>query len=200
MDPVSEKIKLVFATNNPNKIKEIKELIPGEIELLSLEQIGCTEDIPETSNTIEGNALQKVNYIKDKYGLDCFADDTGLEVEALSGAPGVYSARYAGEDKNSAANMEKLLRELEDKTNRNARFKTVIALDLQGERRTFTGICSGSITTEPKGEKGFGYDPVFQPEGYNKSFAEMELSEKTKLSHRGIATRQLVEFLTEKRL
>lgn len=200
MDPASENIKLVFATNNPNKIKEIQALIPSDIELLSLEQIGCTEDIPETSNTIEGNALQKVNYVRDKYGFDCFADDTGLEVEALHGAPGVHSARYAGEEKNSEANVQKLLKELKDETNRSARFKTVIALDLQGDRRTFTGICSGSIISETRGEKGFGYDPVFQPEGYERTFAEMELSEKTELSHRGIATRQLVEYLSKKRL
>jgi XTP/dITP diphosphohydrolase len=200
MKTASEKTKIVFATNNPNKIKEVAALMPPEIELLSLEQIGCTEDIPETSNTIEGNALQKVDYIKDKFGLDCFADDTGLEVEVLNGAPGVYSARYAGPEKNSAANIAKLLDEMSGEANRNARFKTVIALDLHGQRRSFNGICPGKITEEEKGEDGFGYDPVFQPEGHEKTFAEMTLEEKSDLSHRGIATRKLLDYLHQKRL
>lgn len=198
MNASTEKIKLVFATNNPNKIKEIKALIPDNIQLLSLEDIGCKEDIPETSNTIEGNALQKMEYVKQNYGYDCFADDTGLEVEALNGAPGVHSARYAGEDKNSTANVQKLLKELEGKENRRARFKTVIALQLGKEQYTFTGICSGNVIFDTRGNQGFGYDPVFQPEGKTQTFAQMDLEEKSELSHRGRATRKLVDFLVKK--
>ncbi len=198
MNAFTEKIKLVFATNNPNKIKEIKALIPDNIQLLSLEDIGCKEDIPETSNTIEGNALQKMEYVKQNYGYDCFADDTGLEVEALNGAPGVHSARYAGEDKNSTANVQKLLKELEGKENRRARFKTVIALQLGKEQYTFTGICSGNVIFDTRGNQGFGYDPVFQPEGKTQTFAQMDLEEKSELSHRGRATRKLVDFLVKK--
>lgn len=190
-------MKLVFATNNKNKVKEIQALMPENIELLSLEEIGCNEDIPETAPTIEGNAVQKAGYVKEKYGYDCFADDTGLEVEALNGAPGVYSARYAGEAKSSEANMDKLLKELEGKKNRSARFKTVIALHLNCELHTFTGICSGNIIFERKGEQGFGYDPVFQPEGKRVTFAEMSLEEKSKISHRARATRQLIDFLEQ---
>lgn len=189
-------MKLVFATNNKNKIKEVQALIPEGIRLLSLEDIGCSEDIPETSPTIEGNAIQKAEYVKEKYGYDCFADDTGLEVEALGGAPGVFSARYAGEEKSSDANIEKLLRELTDKKDRSARFKTVIALHLNDKLHTFTGICSGNIIFERKGLQGFGYDPVFQPEGKSTTFAEMSLEEKSTVSHRARATRQLIEFLS----
>lgn len=189
--------KLVFATNNFNKIKEIKALVPDHIELLSLNDIGCIEDIPETSATIEGNALQKAQYVKEKYGYDCFADDTGLEVESLNGAPGVYSARYAGEEKDNQANINKLLKELSGKTNRKARFKTVIALVLNNKEYTFEGICNGNIISEKRGEEGFGYDPVFQPEGYSTTFAEMSLREKSEISHRGRATRKLVEFLNK---
>ncbi|WP_029036477.1 non-canonical purine NTP diphosphatase [Salinimicrobium xinjiangense] len=192
-------MKLVFATNNKNKIKEVQALLPKEIQLLSLEEIGCTEDIPETSPTIEGNAIQKAEYVKQKYGYDCFADDTGLEVEALDGAPGVYSARYAGEVKSSDANINKLLKELEGEEDRSARFKTVIALHLNGELHTFTGICSGNIIFERKGLQGFGYDPVFQPEGKTLTFAEMSLREKSEISHRALATRQLIDFLTSYR-
>ena len=190
--------KLVFATNNRNKIKEIKALLPSEFEVLSLEDIGCNEEIPETSETIEGNALQKAHFIKDNFGYDCFADDTGLEVEALSGEPGVYSARYAGEEKNDDANIQKLLINLKPSSNRKARFKTVIALYLGEHTHTFTGICEGEILSEKKGNQGFGYDPVFQPLGSEKSFAEMDLSEKSQLSHRGKATRKLIEFLRKK--
>ena len=189
-------MKLVFATNNKNKIKEVQALIPEGIRLLSLEDIDCSEDIPETSPTIEGNAIQKAEYVKEKYGYDCFADDTGLEVEALGGAPGVFSARYAGEEKSSDANIEKLLRELTDKKDRSARFKTVIALHLNDKLHTFTGICSGNIIFERKGLQGFGYDPVFQPEGKSTTFAEMSLEEKSTVSHRARATRQLIEFLS----
>lgn len=195
---MTKKLRLVFATNNPNKIKEINKLIPPQIEVLSLNDIGCEEDIPETANSIEGNALQKVQYLKKNYGYDCFADDTGLEVEALKGEPGVFSARYAGESKDSEANIEKLLHNLQDETNRNARFKTVIALTLENEEYTFTGICEGQITFTKKGQKGFGYDPVFQPKGFQVTFAEMDLKEKSEISHRARATRKLVEFLGQK--
>ena len=189
-------MKLVFATNNKNKLKEVQALLPKEIRLLSLEEIGCTEDIPETAPTIEGNAIQKAEYVKKNYGYDCFADDTGLEVEALNGAPGVYSARYAGGDKSSEANIDKLLKELEGKEDRSARFKTVIALHLKGKLHTFTGICSGSIIFNRKGLQGFGYDPVFQAEGKQVTFAEMSLDEKSQISHRARATRELIDFLT----
>ncbi|MGB7843785.1 MAG: non-canonical purine NTP diphosphatase [Salinimicrobium sp.] len=191
-------MKLVFATNNANKLKEVKALLPHHIELLSLQDIGCYEDIPETAETIEGNAFQKVDFVKKKFGYDCFADDTGLEVEALDGRPGVHSARYAGEDKSSEANIDKLMGELEDETNRQARFKTVIAMDLDGKQYSFTGICDGNIIFERKGEQGFGYDPVFKPEESSKTFAEMSLSEKAEFSHRARATRKLIEFLAKK--
>ncbi|MEL0650987.1 non-canonical purine NTP diphosphatase [Algibacter sp. TI.3.09] len=191
-------MRLVFATNNMNKIKEVQSLIPSEIELLSLKDIGCFEDVPETQNTIEGNAKQKAEYIKTNYNYDCFADDTGLEVNALNGEPGVYSARYAGEQRNAEDNTNKLLTELHNKTDRSAQFKTVIALHLNGELHTFTGICKGEITTEKHGEKGFGYDPVFKPNNHNNTFAEMDLSVKNSIGHRGKAVKQLVDFLNEK--
>lgn len=188
-------MKLVFASNNQNKINEIKAMLPKSIELLSLKDIDCNEDIPETAKTIEGNAILKANYVTEKYNFPCFADDTGLEVEALNGEPGVYSARYAGESKNSDDNMNKLLENLKDKTNRNAQFKTVIALNFNNEQHLFEGIAKGKIISEKKGDKGFGYDPIFVPEGFTSTFAEMEMTEKAKLSHRGIATRKLIEFL-----
>lgn len=190
-------MELVFATQNKNKLKEIQDLLPPGINLLSLQEIGCTEDIPETSNTIEGNAVQKANYIRKRYAYDVFADDTGLEVDALNGAPGVYSARYAGEAKNDRANVEKLLQELQQKENRKARFKTVIALNLNGVEKTFTGICEGRIALQPSGNKGFGYDPIFIPEGFSMSFAEMDLSEKSEISHRGKAFRKLISYLSK---
>lgn len=188
-------MKLVFASNNQNKINEIKAMLPKSIELLSLKDINCNEDIPETAKTIEGNAILKANYVTQKYNLPCFADDTGLEVEALNGEPGVFSARYAGENKNSDDNMNKLLENLKDKTNRNAQFKTVIALNLNSEQHLFEGIAKGKIISERKGEKGFGYDPIFVPEGFTSTFAEMEMSKKAKLSHRGKATQKLIQFL-----
>ncbi len=188
-------MQLVFATNNLNKLKEVQALIPEHIKLLSLKDIECFEDVPETQDTIEGNATQKAEYIKTKYGYDCFADDTGLEVESLNGEPGVYSARYAGEQRNDNDNMDKLLANLKDKPNRKAQFKTVIALHLNGKLETFTGICKGEITTEKQGEKGFGYDPIFKAEGYDKTFAEISLEEKNKIGHRGKAVNQLVTFL-----
>ncbi|MBQ0732948.1 non-canonical purine NTP diphosphatase [Aquimarina celericrescens] len=188
-------MKLVFATNNLNKVKEVQALLPAQIELLSLTDIGCVEDIPETSSTIEGNAKQKVQYVKKHYGYDCFADDTGLEVDALNGAPGVYSARYAGDSKDANANMDKLLNELRGEENRIAQFKTVIALELNNELIPFTGICKGSISNSKKGNGGFGYDPVFIPDGYSKTFAELPLEEKNKISHRGKAVQELIDFL-----
>lgn len=188
-------MKLVFASNNKNKIEEIKHQLPADIELLSLEDIGCTEDIPETADTIEGNAILKADYVTQKYGYNCFADDTGLEVEALNGEPGVYSARYAGEQKDANDNMDKLLLNLEGKSNRNAMFKTVITLNLNGEKHLFTGIVNGVITTNKTGDKGFGYDPIFKPEGLDLTFAQISMDEKAKLSHRGRAIQQLIAFL-----
>ncbi|WP_372753432.1 non-canonical purine NTP diphosphatase [Mariniflexile sp.] len=191
-------MQLVFATNNSNKIKEVQALIPDHIKLLSLEAIGCYEDIPETQNTIEGNAIQKATYIKEKYGYDCFADDTGLEVEVLNGQPGVFSARYAGEQRSAEDNMTKLLMEMQNKTNRNAQFKTVVALHLNNKQYTFTGICEGEIIENKQGGNGFGYDPIFKPKGFKETFAEMELSLKNKIGHRGKAISQLVGLLNSK--
>lgn len=188
-------MKLVFATNNINKILEVQQLLPSTIEIISLESIGCCEEIPETADTIEENAIMKANYVTQKYGYDCFADDTGLEVEALNGEPGVFSARYAGEQRNSNDNMDKLLKELNSKPNRKAQFKTVIALNLNGKQHLFTGIARGKITLEKTGNQGFGYDPIFQPEGYEKTFAQLSLEEKGLISHRGKATEQLIAFL-----
>ena len=188
-------MQLVFATNNLNKLKEVQSLIPQHINLLSLKDIGCFEDIPETQDTIEGNAIQKAEYIKTKYGYDCFADDTGLEVEVLHGAPGVYSARYAGKQCNPEDNMNKLLKALESKDNKKAQFKTVIALYLNNKIETFTGICEGEIIKSKRGQNGFGYDPIFQPLGYKQTFAEMDLTLKNSISHRGKAVNQLVTFL-----
>ncbi|MGJ8592589.1 MAG: non-canonical purine NTP diphosphatase [Aquaticitalea sp.] len=190
-------MQLVFATNNLNKLKEVQSLIPSHIKLLSLADIGCYEDIPETQETIEGNAVQKAKYLKQTYGYDCFADDTGLEVEALIGEPGVYSARYAGEQRNADDNMEKLLTNLKVHQNRKAQFKTVIALHLDGTLHTFTGICIGEITHKRQGNKGFGYDPIFKAENHNKTFAEISLQEKNDIGHRGIAVKQLVAFLSK---
>ncbi|MFD2541770.1 non-canonical purine NTP diphosphatase [Lacinutrix gracilariae] len=188
-------MQLVFATNNLNKLKEVQSLIPEHITLLSLKDIGCFEDVPETQKTIEGNAIQKAEYIKEKYGYDCFADDTGLEVAALQGEPGVYSARYAGEQRNDQDNMNLLLSNLKDKPSRSAQFKTVVALHLNGKLETFTGICKGEITLEKQGEKGFGYDPIFKAEGFDKTFAQISIAEKNKVGHRGKAVTQLVDFL-----
>lgn len=188
-------MKLVFATNNKNKIIEIKALLPDYIELLSLSDIGCTEEIIETEKTIEGNAKLKADYVTENYGYNCFADDTGLEVEALDGAPGVYSARYAGENVTYDDNVNKLLFEMQNHINRKAQFRTVIALNLGQKQSLFEGVCKGEILTEKYGNQGFGYDPIFQPEGFKQSFAEMTLEEKGKISHRGLATAQLIAFL-----
>jgi XTP/dITP diphosphohydrolase len=188
-------MKLVFASNNKNKIKEIQSILNGSIQLLSLSEIGCYEEIPETAATIEGNAILKANYVTEKYGYDCFADDTGLEVNALNGEPGVYSARYAGEQKDSNDNMNKLLEALKNQSDRSAQFKTVIALNLKGTQYLFTGIVKGTITLDKTGNQGFGYDPVFQPENYTETFAELTSEIKNKISHRAKATRQLIDFL-----
>lgn len=188
-------IKLVFATNNEHKLTEIKKMLDDKFELISLNEIGCTDDIPETANTLEGNASQKAHYIFEKYGVNCFADDTGLEVEALGMAPGVYSARYAGPQRSSDGNMQKLLFELREIKNRKARFRTAISLIINGKETLFEGIVDGNILTEGKGEKGFGYDPIFQPLGYEQSFAEMALTEKNEISHRGRAVAKLISYL-----
>jgi len=188
-------MQLVFATNNPNKIKEVRALVPKHIKLLSLDDILCIEDIPETQSTIEGNAKQKADYIKTNYGYDCFADDTGLEVDALDGEPGVHSARYAGPQRNAENNTNKLLEALEGKTNRSAQFKTVIALHLDGQLHSFTGLCKGEITEEKHGKGGFGYDPIFKAEGYDKTFAEIALEEKNEIGHRGKAVKFLIQYL-----
>lgn len=190
-------MELVFATHNLNKLKELQALLPKNIKLISLGEIGCHEDIAETSPTIEGNALQKARYVKENYGKDCFADDTGLEVDALGGAPGVYSARYAGEAKSDAENISKLLEELQHSSNRRGQFRTVIALVQGDQEHLFTGICSGEIARQPSGREGFGYDPVFLPEGYDKTFAQMSLSAKSAISHRGKAVQKLVDFLSK---
>lgn len=190
-------IQIVFATNNQNKLKEVQAQLPDEIKLISLKDIGCYEDIPETQKTIEGNAIQKANYIKMKYNKDCFADDTGLEVMALNGAPGVHSARYAGPEKNSKKNIEKLLSSLEKTANRSAQFKTVIALHYKGELIQFEGICEGKITRTAKGSGGFGYDPIFKPSVKDKTFAELTLIEKNEIGHRGIAVAKLIAFFNK---
>jgi XTP/dITP diphosphohydrolase len=188
-------MKLVFATNNEHKLNELQSMLDSRFQLVSLAEIGCSEDIPETKETLEGNASQKARYIYEKYGLNCFADDTGLEVEALNMAPGVYSARYAGPQRSSVDNMQKLLFELDKINNRNARFRTVISLIINGNETLFEGTVEGQIIREPKGMQGFGYDPVFKPNGFNDSFAEMELTEKNKISHRGIAVNKLINYL-----
>lgn len=191
-------MKLVFATNNKHKLDEVRKITARHnIEIVSLADINCFDDIPETADTLEGNALQKAQYIKEKFGMDCFADDTGLEVEALNNAPGVYSARYAGPNHDSEANMQKLLHELDGKENRKARFRTVISLILNGEIHTFDGIVNGYISTSKHGENGFGYDPIFVPEGYEQTFAELGNDIKNTISHRAKAVEKLDEFLTK---
>jgi XTP/dITP diphosphohydrolase len=189
-------MKLVFATNNLHKLQEIKHLLDGSFELLSLNDINCDEEIPENQETIEGNAAEKSFYIWNKYGLNCFADDTGLEIEALNGEPGVYSARYAGEEKSAEKNMDLVLQKLVEIKNRKARFKTVISLVIDGHEIQFEGIVNGHILEEKRGNTGFGYDPIFQPDESHLSFAEMTMEEKGKISHRGRAVQKLVEYLT----
>lgn len=187
--------KLVIATSNPNKIKEIKEQLGKLYDFLSLADIDCTEDIPETQPTIAGNAIQKAQYVYQNYGYNCFAEDTGLIVEALDGEPGVYSARYAGSQRSHEDNMNKLLTKLGDNTNRNAHFKTVIALVIDGKETLFEGIVEGEILKEKQGKKGFGYDPIFRPTGFEQSFAEMSSTQKSTISHRGRAVSKLAAFL-----
>jgi len=191
-------MKIVFATNNAHKLKEIKDILGDKIEIISLSELGCHDDIPETSDTIEGNAMQKAEYIYDRYNVDVFADDTGLEVDALGGAPGIYSARYAGEGHDSEANMAKLLRELGDNDNRKARFRTAIALIFHGEKHIFEGIVEGDIIREKRGGEGFGYDPIFIPDGYEQTFAQLGEGIKNKISHRAKATLKLADFLKSK--
>ena len=188
-------MKLVFASNNKNKIAEIQQLIGDKFEIVSLEDIGCTEDIPETAETIEGNAILKAQYVYDKYGLSCFADDTGLEIDALQGEPGVYSARYAGEQKNADDNMALVLQKLESQTNRSAQFKTVIALNFGSEHFLFEGIVKGTITPIKRGNEGFGYDPIFRPSQSKYTFAEMPAEEKNHISHRALALQKLNDFI-----
>lgn len=194
-------MKIVFATNNKNKLAEIREMLGDKIEVMSLADINCHEDIPETSDTLEGNALQKAHYVYDKYGMSCFADDTGLEVDALGGEPGVYSARYAGgEGHDSEANMAKLMDKLGDNDNRKARFRTVIALitgNGEDDVKLFEGVAEGDIIREKMGGEGFGYDPIFRPEGYDKTFAELGHEIKNKISHRAKAVQKLVEYLKQ---
>ena len=188
-------MKIVFATNNPNKLKEIQSLIPKEIEIISLKEIGCNEDIPETGDTLEANAFQKAHYIKDNFNYDCFADDTGLEIDELNGDPGVYSARYAGPERNANANMNKVLNELKGKKNRKAQFRTAIALTLNNEEHLFEGEIKGIFSDVKQGNEGFGYDPIFIPENDIRSFAQMSMQEKGAISHRGRAVKKLVAYL-----
>ena len=190
-------MKLVFATNNKHKLEEVKAILGNKIEILSLNDIDCHDDIPETADTLEGNALIKARYIYEKFGVDCFADDTGLEVEVLNGEPGVYSARYAGEECNPEANMYKLLQNLTGKNNRNAQFRTVIALIIKGEEKLFNGIVKGTISNEKMGNAGFGYDPIFIPEGFSESFAQMTSDMKNSISHRYRATEELSNYLKQ---
>lgn len=190
-------VTLVFATNNRHKLDEVQKIVGKDFTIVSLADIDCHDDIPETADTLEGNALQKARYIKEHYGYDCFADDTGLEVETLDNAPGVYSARYAGEERSAEANMQKLLAEMEGKDNRKARFRTVIALILNGEEQLFEGIVKGEIIREKKGAAGFGYDPIFVPEGHNQTFAEMGNDLKNTISHRAEAVKKLDEYLNK---
>jgi XTP/dITP diphosphohydrolase len=186
---------LVFATNNKHKLEELQSILGNKIKLLSLKDINCHEEIPEEQPTLEGNAKQKSTYVFERYGYSCFADDTGLEIEALDGEPGVYSARYAGEEKSAEANMEKVLKKLAKIKNRNARFRTVISLIIDGEEKQFEGIVEGEIIQNKRGGSGFGYDPIFQPKGFKETFAEMNLEDKNKISHRGRAVKELIQYL-----
>ena len=188
---------IVFATNNLHKLEEVRAIVSGGINIVSLFDIGCHDDIPETADTLEGNAQQKAKYVKEHFGYDCFADDTGLEVEALNGEPGVRSARYAGDSHDSNANMDKLLSALEDQQNRKARFRTVIALIINGNEEYFEGIINGRIIDEKRGNTGFGYDPIFVPDGYKETFAELGADIKNNISHRAIATRKFAEWLRQ---
>jgi len=192
------KLSLVFATNNEHKLTEVREIVGNSFRILSLKDIGCFDDIPETADTLEGNALLKARHVNQKFGYDCFADDTGLEIKALHNAPGVYSARYAGEAKDAKANMQKALAELQNETDRSARFRTVIALITGNEEYLLDGIVEGTIINEPRGKAGFGYDPVFIPNGYTKTFAEMGADEKNGISHRAEAIKKLKQLIDAK--
>ncbi len=193
---MSDMNKIVFATNNVNKLQELRDIVGDKYEILGLKDIGCDVEIPETSDTLEGNAEIKARFIKEHYGYDCFADDTGLEVEVLNGAPGVMSARYAGDSHDSSANMELLLSNMKNKKNRKARFRTVIALNINDEITFMDGVVNGVITHSPQGKKGFGYDPIFKPDGYEETFAMMDSELKNSISHRGKATSKLIEYLS----
>lgn len=188
-------MKICFATNNKNKLQEIRKAFGDSYEIVSLQDIGCNEELPETQTTIEGNSSQKAQYVAQKYKVNCFADDTGLEINALNGEPGVYSARYAGENCSFQDNMDKVLNNLKGETNRKANFKTVITLVIEGKEHQFSGICEGVIRTEECGSEGFGYDPIFEPKGFNNTFAEMSMEQKNAISHRGKAVKQLSAFL-----
>jgi XTP/dITP diphosphohydrolase len=188
-------MKICFATNNAKKIEEVAAALKGLIEIVSLQEIGCTVELPETGDTLEYNAFEKARYVNQQFGVSCFADDTGLEVVALDGAPGVYSGRFAGEPRSDARNLSLLLEKMEGQTNRSARFRTVIALILDGKEYQFEGIAEGEITSSPSGEGGFGYDPIFQPLGFDRTFATLSLAEKNEISHRGRAIKELLNFL-----
>tara|TARA_B100001109_G_C18815219_1_gene451688 strand:+ start:601 stop:1179 length:579 start_codon:yes stop_codon:yes gene_type:complete len=192
-------MKLVFATNNPNKLAEIRMLVPSSIEILSLKDINCNEELPENSDTLEDNAAQKAYFVFDNYGYNCFADDTGLEIEALDGRPGVHSARYAGDDCVAEDNMQKVLGEMQGEDNRDACFRTIISLVIDGKEFQFEGQVDGQIIPEKWGDKGFGYDPIFLPDGFKESFAQMSVQRKNEISHRGLAVKQLIEFLKKRR-
>ena len=192
-------MKICFATNNKKKIEEVKAALGPEFLLVSLQEIGCVEELPETGDTLDHNAFQKARYVKEHFGVDCFADDTGLEVEVLEGAPGVYSGRFAGEPRSDERNIDLLLEKMEERPNRKARFRTVVALILEGEEYQFEGIAEGEILKERVGEKGFGYDPVFKPIGFDKTFAQLSLEEKNEISHRGKAVKSLIKFLNHRK-
>ncbi|RIW18530.1 non-canonical purine NTP diphosphatase [Algoriphagus lacus] len=192
-------MKICFATNNLKKIEEVKASLGSEFEIVSLQQIGCYEELPETGDTLDHNAFQKARFVKENFGVDCFADDTGLEVEALNGAPGVYSGRFAGEPRSDVRNIDLLLKKMKGESNRKARFRTVIALILEGQEYEFEGIAEGEILDQKIGEGGFGYDPVFRPKGFEKTFAELTLTEKNQISHRGKAVKNLISFLRNRK-
>lgn len=191
-------MKICFATNNHKKIEEVKAALGDQIEIVSLEAIGCLEELPETGDTLEHNAFQKARYVKEHYGVDCFADDTGLEVNSLNGEPGVYSGRYAGEPRSDERNMDKLLKTLNHQDDRSARFRTVIALILDGNEYQFEGVATGEILTQRTGDGGFGYDPIFRPDGFTRSFAQLTMLEKNQISHRGKAVQSLIDFLSKR--
>lgn len=191
-------MKIVFATNNPNKLAEIRQLMPQGIEILSLKDINCLEELPETSDTLEDNAAQKAYYVYDNYGHNCFSDDTGLEIEVLDGRPGVYSARYAGPDCRAEDNIQKILAEMKGEENRDASFRTIISLVIDGREFQFEGEVEGQIIPEKWGDQGFGYDPIFLPDGYEESFAQMTVEEKNIISHRGLAVKKLIQFLQKR--